>query len=144
MFGTSCWKTSIAVTGLLAGGLILSTAVAAQAEYSAPLGESTITVGYTNYADQVATTGLAKQMLQKIGYKVDTTGATIGIAFEGVASGQTDIDFNAWLPVTHGAYWKKYRGKLVDLGVLYGPTRLGFAVPDYIPEDVLSSIAYLN
>lgn len=138
------WRITISVIGFALICLMMPRVWAADAQRTIPLGESTITVGYTNYADQVATTGLAKALLEKLGYKVETVAATIGIAFEGVASGNTDVDFNAWLPTTHGAYWKKYQGKLVDLGSLYGPTRLGFAIPDYIPKDVLNSIEDLK
>lgn len=141
------WRITIGVIGFVLLCLVVPRLWAADtqdAQRTIPLGESVIKIGLTNYADQLATTALAEQLLERLGYEVETTRSTIGIAFAGVAFGDTDINFNAWLPTTHGAYFEKYRDELVDLGVLYGPTRMGFAVPGYIPEDVLSTIGDLK
>jgi glycine betaine/proline transport system substrate-binding protein len=50
----------------------------------------------------------------------------------------------AWLPNTQKAYWDKVSGDVVDLTVLYDHARLGWAVPTYVPENEVSSIADLN
>jgi glycine betaine/proline transport system substrate-binding protein len=49
----------------------------------------------------------------------------------------------AWLPLTHKNYWEKVRDKVVNLGPLY-TGKLGWVVPDYIPEDEVSSIEDLK
>jgi glycine betaine/proline transport system substrate-binding protein len=50
----------------------------------------------------------------------------------------------AWLPVTHEPYMDKVGDQVVDLGPLYTGARLGWAVPDYVPRDKLSSISDLR
>jgi glycine betaine/proline transport system substrate-binding protein len=109
-----------------------------------PLGESTIKLGLSPYADELATTALATQMLEKLGYTVKTQQVDVGVWFAGVADGSMDAGFNAWLPVTHGAYWRRYKSKLLDLGIAYKPTKLGWAVPDYVPKKALHSIPDLK
>src|SRR5699024_6138771 len=41
-------------------------------------------------------------------------------------------------------YWERYQDDVVDLGPLYDGAVLGWAVPDYIPEDKLDSIEDLK
>ena len=50
----------------------------------------------------------------------------------------------SWQPSTHEDYIKKVCTKVVNLGLLYTHARLGWVVPDYIPEGDLKSIADLN
>lgn len=50
----------------------------------------------------------------------------------------------SWQPETHADYMKKVRGDVVPLGILYTHARLGWAVPEYIPEETVSSIEDLN
>src|SRR5699024_5707683 len=49
----------------------------------------------------------------------------------------------AWLPVTQAAYWKRFKTKVVDLGVMF-TGKIGWVVPDYIPKEKLDSIADLR
>src|SRR5690606_38926888 len=41
---------------------------------------------------------------------------------------------DAWLPVTHDPYWKKYGNKLEDLGSWYDETSLELTVPAYVKD----------
>lgn len=52
--------------------------------------------------------------------------------------------FEAWLPKTHESYWKKFSTDVWDLGPLYMAAQLGWAVPDYVPKDKVSSIEDLK
>lgn len=132
------------LAGLILLGLVAPPLFAADTLGGEPLGESTIRLGLTPYADELATTALAEQLLDRLGYTVKTRKVDVGIWFAGVAGGSMDAGFNAWLPVTHGAYWKRYKNKLLDLGIVYKPTELGWAVPDYVPKKVLDSMADLK
>ncbi len=117
---------------------------AAAAQSTVPLGNPTIVLGAANFADQLTTTSLATPILQKLGYKVKVVHASPGIWFAGISIGQIDLGLNGWLPVTYGAYWKKYQKDLVKLGVLYEPTKQGWAVPEYVPKSMLDSFSDLK
>ncbi len=99
-------------------------------------------IGWTAWSDAEAVTNIAKQVIeQKLGYKVELVMTDIGLQYQGVAKGQLDVMLMSWLPTTHKAYWDKLSGELVDMGVLYDNAKLGWAVPAYVPEAQLASIA---
>ncbi len=50
----------------------------------------------------------------------------------------------AWLPVTHAAYYARFKDQMDDMGVIYTGAKIGWTVPDCVPESEVSSIADLN
>lgn len=110
-----------------------------------PSDEKVIRIGWTAWSDAEIVTELARRVLEeRMGYQVKTVMADIGIQYQGVSSGDLDVMLMAWLPVTHQNYWKEVSGDVVNLGPIYTRARLGWAVPDYIPEGQLSSIEDLR
>lgn len=105
----------------------------------------TITFGWTAWSDAEFVTKLAKKLIQEnYPYHVKLQLSSIGVQYQGVASGDLDGMLMAWLPDTHANYWKKVHNKVDDLGHLYEGAKLGWVVPDYIPKDKLSSIEDLK
>jgi glycine betaine/proline transport system substrate-binding protein len=104
-----------------------------------------IRIGWTAWADAEIVTHLAKRLLEdRMGYRVKLTMASIGIQYQGIASGDLDVMLMAWLPVTHRNYWVKVSDQVENLGPLYTRARIGWAVPDYVPKRELDSIADLS
>lgn len=104
-------------------------------------GDKTITLGWTAWSDAEFVTKLAKQVIEdRTDYSVDLKMASIGVQYQGVANGDLDGMLMAWLPDTHADYWDKVKGQVDDLGTLYEGAKLGWVVPDYVPEDQLNSI----
>jgi glycine betaine/proline transport system substrate-binding protein len=104
-----------------------------------------IRIGWTAWSDAEAVTNIAKEVLEtRLGYRVELVMTDIGLQYAGVARGNLDVMLMAWLPTTHKAYWDKVSGDVVDLAVLYDHARLGWAVPKYVPESEVASIADLN
>ncbi|MGH8858008.1 MAG: glycine betaine ABC transporter substrate-binding protein [Polaromonas sp.] len=102
-------------------------------------------IGWTAWSDAEAVTNIAKQLIeQKLGYKVELVMTDIALQYQGVAKGQLDVMLMSWLPTTHKSYWDKYSSEVVDMGVLYDNAKLGWAVPAYVPESQVNSIADLN
>lgn len=121
-----------AVTGVLA-------APATAAE------EKKINIGWTAWSDAEAVTKLAAKLMEdRLGYEVELTLADIGPQYQGVENGDLDLMMMSWLPDTHGDYYKKAAGKIIDLGPIYTGAKLGWVVPNYIPEDQLKSLADLK
>ena len=52
--------------------------------------------------------------------------------YEGLAAGEGDAIFTAWLPVTHGDYLEAVKDKVEDLGPNYEDARIGLVVPSYV------------
>ncbi|MEU8576738.1 ABC transporter permease/substrate binding protein [Streptomyces asoensis] len=124
----------VVVLALVAGGLNVFGPSSGAAEASASdvgRGEK-ITIGYIPWDEGIASTYLWKELLEERGFDVTTTQYAAGPLYTGVATGQIDFQTDAWLPTTHGEYWKKYGDRLDDLGSWYGPTSLELAVPTYV------------
>lgn len=101
-----------------------------------------VKLGYVNWSEGIAMTNLAAAVLEdKMGYKVETTMADVAPLFTSLASGDTDIFLDTWLPVTHEAYMEKYGDKLDDLGTVNENARIGLVVPAYVD---INSIEELN
>lgn len=100
-----------------------------------------IEIGWTAWSDAEAVTKMARTILEEeMGYEVELTMADIGVQYEGLAGDDLDIMLMAWLPVTHQDYWETHVANVDNLGPIYTRARLGWVVPDYVPEDELASI----
>lgn len=93
-----------------------------------------ISIGYVPWDDGVASTFLWKEILEERGYQVDAKQLDAGPLYTSLASGNADFMTGAWLPTTHEQYWKKYGGKLDDLGAWYDKTSLELSVPSYMKD----------
>ncbi|MBD1601944.1 glycine betaine ABC transporter substrate-binding protein [Pseudomonas typographi] len=124
------WLASLALT---------ASSLLAHAAESAP-----VRIGWVNWSDTEITAKLAQTALQDhLKQPVQMIQADIGIQFQALANGNIDLIPMVWLPNTHKAFWDKYQSKLEDLGVLY-EGRIGWAVPDIVPESEVASLEDLN
>ncbi|WP_328929309.1 ABC transporter permease/substrate binding protein [Streptomyces sp. NBC_00190] len=129
--------TGAVVLALVAGGLGTfggSTAEGGPAG-AANIGKGrTVSIGYIPWDEGIASTFLWKELLERRGFKVDTSQLEAGALYTGLAGGRIDFQTDAWLPVTHAQYWEKYGNKLEDLGSWYGSTSLELSVPSYVKD----------
>ncbi|MFH8612790.1 ABC transporter permease/substrate binding protein [Streptomyces sp. NPDC018029] len=91
-----------------------------------------LNIGYIPWDEGVASTFLWKEILEQRGFKPQTKQLEAGPLYTSLAQGSIDFQTDAWLPTTHAAYWKKYGGKLEDMGSWFGPTSLELSVPSYV------------
>jgi glycine betaine/proline transport system substrate-binding protein len=104
----------------------------------------TIRIGWTAWSDAEVVTKLARRVLEeRFGFEVELVMADIGIQYQGVASGDLDLMLMSWQPVTHRDYWRRFADDVVNLGVIYTRARLGWAVPAYVPQSEVDSVADL-
>lgn len=107
--------------------------------------ERTVQIGYYDYSDVLFTTEVVKYVLEEeMDREVETTKADIGPIYQAVAKGELDFFTEAWLPETHADYYDKVRDDVFNVGSLYTGAKLGWVVPDYIPEDEIDSIEDLK
>lgn len=103
-----------------------------------------ITIGWVAWDDAEISAKLAAKVIEEQTQRpVKLVMAEIGIQFQGLMSKSVDVIPMVWLPATHKTYWDKYGSQLEDLGVLY-EGRIGWAIPDFIPKEEVSSIEDLN
>ncbi|NNC22569.1 glycine betaine ABC transporter substrate-binding protein [Salinisphaera sp. USBA-960] len=104
-----------------------------------------IKVGYSSWSEDVLEAKLLKRLLEKrYGCEVQTQRLSVGVKFQALAKRDIDVMFEAWFPKTHKSYWEKFSTKMWNVGPLYMGAQLGWAVPDYVPKDEVSSIKDLK
>ncbi|MEX3969941.1 glycine betaine ABC transporter substrate-binding protein [Paraburkholderia caribensis] len=129
----------------LVAKLAVSTVVAMSAGAGHALAAEPIKMAVTNWADVLAVANVAKYALEtSLKQPVQFVQADIGIQYQGVARGDLDIMVGGWLPVTHGAYYARYKNDMEDVGVIYTGGKNGWAVPAYIPESQVATISDLE
>lgn len=125
---------------VVACSLFVGGTMAGAENYSKP-----IKIGWTAWSSTEANTKLVRAILEDVmGYDVELVMADVGIQYQGVANGDIDFMLMCWLPVTHKAYWDKVADEVVNLGPVFTRAKLGWVVPEYIPEEQVSSITDLT
>ncbi len=102
-----------------------------------PEAKRAVDVAWFPWDEDVAVTYLWKNVLERRGYRLNLKQMDVGPVYTGLAGGDLDLNFDAWLPHAQSNYWEKYKNNLTDLGTWYRPTSLELAVPSYV-KDVTS------
>jgi glycine betaine/proline transport system substrate-binding protein len=89
--------------------------------------------------EDTAATYMWKELLEQRGYTVNVQELDIASTFTGVANGQIDLYLDAWLPVTHEAYWKRFQNQL-EVVSDWSEGRNLLAVPDYVDVNSLADL----
>ncbi len=102
----------------------------------------TIRIGYVEgWDDSIATSNVAARIIEsRLGYPVQLVPVAAGVMWQGVARGDLDATLSAWLPVTHGAYWDQFKGKVTDLGTNFPDAKIGLVVPAPLPEKSVADL----
>lgn len=91
-----------------------------------------VDVAWFPWDEDIAVTYLWKNVLERRGYRLNLKQMDVGPVYTGLASGDLDLNFDAWLPYAQANYWDKNKDRLADLGTWYEPTSLEVAVPSYV------------
>ncbi|MFJ2235961.1 ABC transporter permease/substrate binding protein [Streptomyces sp. NPDC087859] len=91
-----------------------------------------VDVAWFPWDEDIAVTYLWKNVLERRGYQLNLKQMDVGPVYTGLASGDLDLNFDAWLPYAQANYWDKNKDRLADLGTWYEPTSLEVAVPSYV------------
>ncbi|MFF4801955.1 ABC transporter permease/substrate binding protein [Streptomyces sp. NPDC001351] len=91
-----------------------------------------VNVAWFPWDEDIAVTYLWKNVLERRGYRLNLKQMDVGPVYTGLASGDLEVNFDAWLPYAQKNYWDKSKDRLKDLGTWYQPTSLEVAVPSYV------------
>jgi glycine betaine/proline transport system substrate-binding protein len=93
--------------------------------------QKTVRLSYVEWSETVAATHMVKTVIQeKLGHACEIVSMTADKMWQAVAAGKVDGMVAAWLPTTHGHYYKQYKDQTVDLGPNLVGTQIGLVVPD--------------
>lgn len=134
MFGK---LTRLSLAALLAGTMVTSALAASDTKV--------VKIGWAPWSDAEFVTKLAAKIIQdNLGQKVELVQTDVAPLYQGVSRGDLDAMLMAWLPATHADYYKRVEGKVEDLGPLYEGAKLGWVVPETVPESEIKSIEDLK
>lgn len=142
----ACGSTSSSATASKTSATSGASTGSSASQASTSGGSKSVTIGYVNWTEDVATTHLWQDILQNKGYKVTLKSfSDPGPLFTGLAEGGLNVFFDTWMPITHKQYIDKFGAKLTDLGKWYqGQTKEGFVVPQYVYNSGIKTIADLK
>lgn len=99
------------------------------------IGQEDLKQPYVAWAREAISTEMLAQLLEMVGYNVETSQVEAGPMFSSVADGSADFHTSAWLPATHQSYWEEYEGDIVKVNETLDKAPLALTVPSYV-EDV--------
>ena len=103
--------------------------------------EKEVRLLYVQWACASAETHVMAEILEnKMGYKVELMDVAAAAMYEGLANGEADAIFTAWLPLTHGDYMDKVGDKVEDLGPSMEGAKIGLVVPKYVTIDSIEDL----
>lgn len=84
--------------------------------------------------------GVVQEVLERLGHQVEVTQGLHPDIFPKLGAHEVDLLVAAWLPHGHAEYWQKYGDCCVEVAKLYEGARFFWAVPDYVPADLVNSV----
>lgn len=100
-----------------------------------------VKIGWAAWSDAEFVTKLAAKLIKdELGQEVELVQTDVAPLYQGVSRGDLDAMMMAWLPQTHADYYAKIKDDVETLGTVYENAKLGWVVPNYIPEDAINSI----
>lgn len=132
----------MAVSSRLLRCAILLLALAGVAPEARAEGEKVV-LGQINLSFYAVTGAVTQQLLERLGHTVEVRQGAHEEIFPLLGRGEVDLLAAAWLPGAHASYWSRYADQAVELATLYDGARLYWAVPGYVPEEAVKSVADL-
>jgi glycine betaine/proline transport system substrate-binding protein len=88
--------------------------------------------------------GVVHETLLRLGHSVEIREGPHPEIYPLLGSGDVHLFATSWLPGGHGHYWAQVEERAVAVTPLYDGARFFWAVPDYVPEQQVASLADLT
>lgn len=106
--------------------------------------ESKVVLGQIGISFYAVTGQVVQAVLERLGHSVELRTGSHSEIFPELGDGRVDLLVAAWLPSAHADYWTRYGADAVQLSTLYTGARLYWAVPNYLPASIVSSVEDLK
>lgn len=83
---------------------------------------------------------VVEEVLLRLGHEVEVHEGAHPDIYPKLHQGEYDLFADAWLPHGHAVYWDKIQDRVLEVAELYDNAYFFWAVPNYIPADLVSSI----
>ena len=131
-----CHFVKAIVAALIAASLAATLAMAQVVKAET----NTIRLGQVSLSFYAVVGGIVQEVLEQDGYTVEVTAGSHGDIFPKLGAGEVDILCAAWLPDGHAPLYAKVKDTTFKIADLYDNAKLYWAVPDYVPADLVRTI----
>ena len=81
---------------------------------------------------------VVEEVLVRLGHAVQVREGPHQQMYPLLARGELQLFADSWLPGGHGTYWEQIRDRVVEVAPLFDGARFFWAVPGYVPADLVS------
>lgn len=100
-----------------------------------------VTLGYVQWASEIASTHVVKEVLEnKMGYEVEAVAVDAAPMWKGIENADFDAIVSAWLPGTHADYYADVKDNVENLGANLEGAKIGLVVPKYVEIDSIDEM----
>lgn len=103
-----------------------------------------ITLGQLNLSFYAVQAALVKEVLVQKGHEIELRQGAHQDVYPELGAGKIDVFVATWIPYSHSVFWETYKDVITPLGTGFEGGESFWAVPDYIPEDQVSSVEDLK
>ena len=83
---------------------------------------------------------VVEETLLRLGHEVEVREGPHPTMYPLLGEGELHVFASSWLPGGHGAYWESIRDAVVQVSPLYDGARFFWAVPGYVPAELVSAL----
>lgn len=103
-----------------------------------------VILGQVSLSFYAVTGAVVHAVLERLGHTVEVRHGLHEQMFPMLGDGSIDLMAAAWLPEGHVSYWERYGRSAVEVATLYDAAHFFWAVPAYVPADIVQSIEDLK
>ena len=83
---------------------------------------------------------IVEEVLLRLGHGVEVREGPHPQMYPLIERGELHLFADSWLPGGHGTYWEQIRDQVVEVAPLFDGARFFWAVPGYVPADLVSAL----
>jgi glycine betaine/proline transport system substrate-binding protein len=87
---------------------------------------------------------VAQETLLRLGHTVEVREGPHPDMYPRLGAGEVHLFASSWLPGGHGAYWQQISDRVLQVSPLYDGARFFWAVPGYVPADLVGALPDLT
>ena len=105
-----------------------------------PSAPDPIVLGRIDESFHQVAAAVVEEVLLRLGHEVDVREGPHPQMYPLLARGDLQLFADSWLPGGHGTYWEQIRDRVVEVAPLFDGARFFWAVPGYVPADLVSAL----
>jgi glycine betaine/proline transport system substrate-binding protein len=109
-----------------------------------PTAPGPIVLGRIDESFHQVAAAVVEEVLLRLGHEVEVREGPHPQMYPLLARGELQLFADSWLPGGHGTYWEQIRDRVVEVAPLFDGARFFWAVPGYVPADLVSALPDLT